>query len=309
MPILEKIKLSHKPLFREFLSIFPPDISEHTFANLYAWHSSKPIQIVQTTNALIVAIDRGDYMTILGPPLGPVSLGNAAAILCETAGKPVAAFERIPEQYAKVAKDQGLTVVEDRNNFDYVYRRKDLAELDGRRFHAKRNLIAQCLNDYDCKYEEISAANLSEVIEMMGRWCKNHECGKDKGLCSENLAIGELLNNFGELGAFGAAIRISGKVEAFTIGEGLNSSTAVVHFEKAMGQFKGLYQLINQQFCKNHLANFEYVNREQDLGLDGLRKSKTSYFPDYYVKKYLIYLDPEKEGKLKPIISSSSCGE
>jgi hypothetical protein len=88
----------------------------------------------------------------------------------------------------------------------------------------------------------------------------------------------------------GGTIRIEGKIEAFTVGEALNPSTAVCHFEKAMPQFQGLAQVINQWFAKNNLGDFAYVNREQDLGIPGLRKAKESYFPDHLVEKVRIVL-------------------
>ena len=134
---------------------------------------------------------------------------------------------------------------------------------------------------------------------MMKNWCEKRECGKDTGLCSEYMAINETLNNFEALGVIGAIIKIENHVAAFTIGEALNNNTAVVHFEKAMPEFIGLYQVINQMFCQNHLAQFEFINREQDLGIEGLKKAKESYFPDHLVEKYIVYQNPEVLQMLK----------
>jgi hypothetical protein len=88
------------------------------------------------------------------------------------------------------------------------------------------------------------------------------------------------------LNVFGGAIYVDGCLEAFALGEKLNENTAVVHFEKANPEIRGLYQLINQWFCKNVLQGFTYVNREQDLGSEGLRRAKISYRPHHMVEKF-----------------------
>ena len=104
----------------------------------------------------------------------------------------------------------------------------------------------------------------------------------------ENRFVSVLLNNFEACGLFGAAIIIEGKVQAFTIAERLNSNTAVQHVEKANTQYKGIYQAINNLFCKNRLNEYTFINREQDDGNPGLRKAKLSYYPDHMVEKYNI---------------------
>ena len=107
----------------------------------------------------------------------------------------------------------------------------------------------------------------------------------------------ETLQNYREFPLTGGAIRIAGTIEAFAVGERLNPSTAVWHFEKAMPHFHGLGQLINQWFTRENLAEFTYVNREQDLGIPGLRKAKESYFPDHLVEKVRIVLPGASMGK------------
>jgi hypothetical protein len=143
---------------------------------------------------------------------------------------------------------------------------------------------------YDCQYELITEKTVPECLAMQDRWCAARDCKTEPGLCGEYRAIEETLRHYKELPLTGCAIRIAGNIEAFTVGEALNPSTAVCHFEKAMPQFHGLAQLINQRFAKENLAEFTYVNREQDLGIPGLRKAKESYFPDHLVEKVRIVL-------------------
>ena len=96
----------------------------------------------------------------------------------------------------------------------------------------------------------------------------------------------EMLTHFQALGVRGAMIEVNGKVEAVTLGEPLNPETFVIHIEKANGALVGIYQTINQAFCAKEATDFKYVNREQDLGVPGLRKSKESYHPCQMIKKY-----------------------
>jgi hypothetical protein len=110
------------------------------------------------------------------------------------------------------------------------------------------------------------------------------------GLEAENAAIKAVFDKFEYLGVFGGAVYIDDKVEAFTLAEPLNDETAVVHFEKANSGIEGLYQVINQWFCQRALRGFRFVNREQDLGVSGLRKAKQSYHPHHMVEKNIVYL-------------------
>ncbi len=98
------------------------------------------------------------------------------------------------------------------------------------------------------------------------------------------------LANLEALGVTGGCIEVEGAVEAFTLGELLNPDTVVIHIEKANAAFHGLYQVINQQFLEREWANVRYVNREQDLGVSGLRRAKESYYPHHMVEKFVVIL-------------------
>jgi hypothetical protein len=123
---------------------------------------------------------------------------------------------------------------------------------------------------------------------MLDRWCAARNCGVDPGLCDEYRAIRQLLEHYEQLDVTGAAVRVDGAVQAFSMGEALSPDTAVIHVEKAMPDIEGLYQVMNQWFCRDQLGGFDYVNREQDLGVPGLRKAKLSYHPHHMVKKFRV---------------------
>ena len=197
---------------------------------------------------------------------------------------------------------------EDRDNADYVYRVPDLAELAGRRFSKKRNKIKQCLNKHFCEYVPITSKLLAECETMQENWCHTRDCGRNPGLCNEANAIAETFAHFEDFGLLGGAIRVDGIIQAYAIAEELYPGTAVWHFEKAMAHIPGLGQLINQWFSKYGLPEFDYVNREQDLGVPGLRQAKKSYFPHHMVEKNCISLETDRLITAKSI-KAEGCAE
>lgn len=284
-----------RKLINGFLTLFPPDLSEFTFTNLFAWRHVRPIWHLQLEDSLIFCIagpEGQKKKIILGAPIGHLSLCEALDILQEQ----VMGAIRIPEYEARLLQAHHTQVFEDRDNYDYVYQVSDLAQLSGRNYAKKRNLVKQCLEGYSCHYEAISEDNKAECKAMLLRWCRLRNCTDDPGLCGEFQAINDVLDNFMEFGLLGGAVRVDGIIEAFAIGEPLNRQTAVWHFEKAMPHVKGLGQLVNNWFAKYHLQGFTFVNREQDLGIPGLRQAKESYYPDHLVPKYTTMVSPPKSG-------------
>lgn len=286
MATIRPLELGEQSLVAHCLRRYPPEISELTFTNLFVWRSSRPIWLAEVEDSMVFIADShgSDAATkvILGPPLGeapPLAFARALGIELE-------GFVRIPEDTATSLRDAGLNVMPDRDNSDYVYRVADLADLEGRHYHKKRNLIKQCLAAHRCEYEPITAQLVSECLELQDRWCQARNCGKDPGLCKEYVAIRDAFIHYQDLQFLGGTIRIDGELQAYALGEALTPDTAVCHFEKAMPGIQGLGQLINQWFAKHALGGFEFVNREQDLGIPGLRQAKESYHPHHMVHKF-----------------------
>ncbi len=284
---LRPLTLDHRLFVTEYLRRFPPVISELTFTNLFAWRHTRSIWIDEFRESLLFFAETTTGMVLLGNPVGPISLAE----IFDAYGNRISEAIRFPkEKLTDISLPPGATVVEDRDNADYVYRREDLASLAGRHFTKKRNHINQCLAAYDCQYEMITPETIPECLAMQDRWCAARDGKTEPGLCGEYRAIVETLRNYREFPLTGGAIRIDGTIEAFAVGERLNPSTAVWHFEKAMPQFHGLGQLINQWFTRENLAGYAYVNREQDLGIPGLRRAKESYSPDHLEEKVRVIL-------------------
>lgn len=284
---LHPLSLRDHPLVNRALRTFPPVISELTFTNLYAWRQTRPILLDTFKDTLLIFMETKEGLILEGNPVGPASL---AEVIAGYGGR-IRGVDRFPAALlAGVTLPGEAMIIVDRDNADYVYRRENLALLAGGNFTKKRNHVNQCLAAYPCRYEEITPETVDECLDMQERWCAARDCRGEPGLSGENQAIEETLRHYREFGLIGGAIRIDGRIEAFTVGEALNATTAVCHFEKAMPQFAGLGQLINQWFAGKSLGEFLFVNREQDLGIPGLRQAKESYHPDHLVEKVRIVL-------------------
>jgi len=289
-PKFRPIVLEDKALLPEYLEAFQPQISEYTFANLYVWRKSDRTLLSRRGDVVLVKVLKcPDEREVLLPPLGSKDVPGAVSELIGDLGK----GERLPAVYG-VSKDQaeamakiGFSAKLDRDNSDYVYLVKDLIELPGTRFHSKRQAMKRCLSEHKCEYVPITPDIVELCLQLQEEWCNLVNCNESKGLREEDQAIKETFLHYGDLKVFGAAVSVDGGIQAFTVGEKLNKDTAVIHFEKANPKIRGLYQVINQWFCKNAFAGFMYVNREQDLGEPGIRRAKEGYHPHHMVEKYI----------------------
>lgn len=164
----------------------------------------------------------------------------------------------------------------------------ELVELRGNRFHKKKNLLKQFMKKYDYEYKPMDLDCVEEVLEMQAEWLKwFEEKSPSPALVAENTAITRVLQFWDQIGTLmGGAIRIDSKVVAYTIAEPVGADSVVIHFEKGNTFYKGVYQSINQMFLESDISDIEFVNREQDLGDEGLRKAKMSYNPKFFLKKY-----------------------
>jgi hypothetical protein len=278
------IELGDRALVTERLRRFPPQVSEQTFTNLYVWRYHRPVRLTELEGALLFLELRGEEWCVLGPPVGDIEPARLVPALREAG---ITMFRKITADVAEPLRAAGLHVGADPGNSDYVYACGDLAELAGRKYHRKKNMVNRCLNAYECEYCEVTPGLLGEVHEMNDRWAAAREMEPSQGLAEEYWALREAFVHFEDFGLIGGAVRVAGRIEAFSLGEALSETTAVVHFEKAMGEFQGLYQVMNQWFCRHGLARFEFVNREQDMGIPGLRQAKESYHPHHMVDKFV----------------------
>jgi len=311
MPDIQSLTLADRDLVTEYLHRYPPEISEHTFTNLFIWQPSRPVFFTEIDNSLVFLVKsvngEGQYI-MYGPPVGNTNILDIISAFDSSGSDSVIGAVRIPNKNPQDLLPEKYGMTEDRDNSDYVYLISDLAELGGRRFSKKRNKVKQCLNNHFCEYVSITPELIAECETMQENWCHTRDCGQNPGLCNEANAIAETFAHFEDFGLLGGAIRVDGSIQAYAIAEELHPGTAVWHFEKAMADIPGLGQLINQWFSKYGLSDFDYVNREQDLGVPGLRQAKQSYFPHHMVEKNSLSLSTRKLITAKSI-KAEGCAE
>ncbi|HQP91283.1 MAG TPA: phosphatidylglycerol lysyltransferase domain-containing protein [Candidatus Omnitrophota bacterium] len=279
--------LDDKPVIDEFLKKYPPLISEMTFTNLFAWQDAYRFELAVLEGCLLVVSKKDQNHINIFDPVGSEEEKKRAVIMALSRDN--VKFIRISEDTVNSLKDEKIFKInEDRDNFDYVYLSKDLIELKGADFDAKRNFLKRFKDSYKFEYKEITSQNVEVCLAFEEEWCLARDCYRTEGLMCEKLAVEKMLKNFKHLSIKGGMIEINGKVEAVSLGEPLNQDTFVVHVEKANGDYVGIYQAINQLFCENEAKGFIYINREQDLGVSGLRKAKGSYHPHHYIKKFSV---------------------
>jgi hypothetical protein len=132
---------------------------------------------------------------------------------------------------------------------------------------------------------------VEQAMAMQTDWCTWRDCESSDILSSENRAIFRILKEWQQLaGLFGGALRVDGSMVAYTVAEALTRDMLLIHFEKGDTQYKGIYQAINQVFLANSAADYTFVNREQDLNDEGLRKAKLSYHPEDFLRKFRVTL-------------------
>jgi hypothetical protein len=148
--------------------------------------------------------------------------------------------------------------------------------------------VNQFRRKYRYEYLSLTHDLIDECLEFEDYWCMMKDCGKYPGLEKERCAILEMLNNFDSLSVKGGVIRVGGKIAALTLGEKMMQDMFVIHVEKANPDIQGLYQVINQEFLMREAGDCRFVNREQDMGVTGLRNAKMSYNPVKFIKKYRI---------------------
>jgi uncharacterized protein len=275
------------------LSEFAPGTSEMTFTNLLTWKSTHPVELARHGQTLILWRGPAENGLLL-PPLGPVldRDGVRAALALATAHGGPARFGRVPEPTAQmlVEADPTLEMFAEPDHADYVYRQEDLGKLAGRKFDGKRNLVSRFERAVQAEFRELTPDLVAECLEMQRHWCEEKGCSEHPDLDAEDQAVFRTLEMWDRLPVVGGALVLeeTQRVIAFSVAECLTADTAVIHFEKGTTRYPGVYQMINKSLCERLLGGYAWINREQDLGVPGLRKAKQSYHPAHMVEKFTV---------------------
>ncbi len=175
-----------------------------------------------------------------------------------------------------------------RDSFEYIYSREDLAGLSGKKYHSKRNHISSFKKKYNWSYEDLTKDNAADVLKLLTHWYNSYTEKAAETMEIEEKGIIKILTGPEIDGVRGGVLRVDRNIIAFTLGCEISDSVFDVNFEKALIEYDGAYAMINQQFVLNQLSSYKYINREEDMGIEGLRKAKLSYKPQILLEKFII---------------------
>ena len=264
-----------------------------TFANLFLWKDIENIQYFFYNECLVVtgvdALKRRYFML----PCVFCITNEFLDFIKEKFGSGYRIYGLSKEMAEKSEQNVGdrLSFFHDRDMDNYIYFSEKLANLSGKKLHSKRNHINNFMKNYNYEFLTLNDDNLKDVISFLYNWYEKKML-EDETVINEKNAIENALSYYKELGLRGALLKVSDKVIAFSMGDKRNDEMAVIHFEKADTDYVGAYTVINRDFVRNCWSDVKYINREDDMGIEGLRKSKLSYYPDILLE---VYTAVEKE--------------
>ncbi len=293
--LFQPVSLEDKNVFNEFIHAHSYESSSYTFTNFYMWRIPYHIEWTTAADCLCIKAAHHDQIYMLPPLPAAGSSGNMEAALTAMESY----FEEIGQKFIlKGASAESIAALEalrpgyfrfvaDRDNFDYVYLAQDLMWLKGRKYSSKKNHLNYFKRTYSqYEYRPLTAELLPSCLATALEWYDLRGLDEASEIELEKAAVIDILNHYDILGLSGGAILIDGKMEAFTIGEQITSEMALIHVEKGNPNIRGVYQAINQEFCRDRWSDMKFINREEDMGIEGLRQAKESYHPIKMVEKY-----------------------
>ena len=282
----KKIELCDKDKLLPFLQAADELTCELSFINLLVWQQLyNNCYFIEDGVLFLKSYD--ENIETYSLPFGDVKDGMQKII--NHCGKLPAIWAQEGKRFNEFKKFFGhlYDIFESRNEFDYIYNANDLINLSGKKYHSKRNHISAFSKQFDWHYEDITANNIEGVKKCAQIWYSDCGDDMDEELKAEMSGVNIMLDNMDFLGLKGGAIIVDEKVIAFTLGSAVNDQVYNIHIEKAISGFETAYTVINREFAAQNAQNFRYINREDDLGIEGLRKSKLSYKPEILLPKYI----------------------
>lgn len=292
--VFRELVKEDKPLLDHYCRSHYYENSHLNFTNLFMWREPFQIRICEENDVLYMTSAWQDKLVALQPLGAEEKMQEAIGALIayfKEQGQPLV-FSGVEKFFAKELEfypEAKFEIKADRDNFDYVYLAEKLINLSGRKLHSKKNH----LNAFRKLYPQAECLPIDdEIITLckieLNNWYKLRlsDDPEDPFIGWERKAIMEILNDFRYFDLKGGAIRLDGRIIAFTFGEQLNKDTAVIHVEKADPDIRGAYPAINQGFVAHAWSHMTYINREEDMGHEGLRKAKESYKPEKMIEKF-----------------------
>lgn len=292
MIIFKNLELADRDSINSKLQSQNYRASDLCFTNLFAWGKKFNTQFAVTDEWLFIRFKDNDGRNSYLKPIGTGDIKKGVEILLEDHKQFDSIFqirgitkEMINE--LEVAFPNTFDFQLNRSVSDYIYTTEKLRDLRGKKLQSKRNHINRFKREHEWQYKSLTnnPELVSECKSMLDKWMEI-SLEDDPSLMYDNFATTIMLENFEYLNLRGGVICVDNEMLAFSIGEPLTKDTIVVHVEKAFASVNGAYAIINQQFAIHETEGYTYINREEDMGVENLRRAKLSYQPDILLEKY-----------------------
>ncbi|WP_253198717.1 DUF2156 domain-containing protein [Clostridium estertheticum] len=293
--IFKRLTIEDKEIFEKYIYPYKFLSCEYSFTTLYIWREACDICFTVYKDALIIKKMDFEGRYYFMQPLGynKENLKELIDVLMDykKENNMEFVFKDLDESFMEEIKDiygdvRGICIKEDRDNFDYLYEAEKLTKLSGKKLHGKKNHYNSFIKNYNYEVKDIEETQvIKDVVMAAEKWYEANN--NDRMLNFELQGIKDILENIEIVNTKGIAVYVDEKIVAFSLGEKLNDDLAVIHIEKADTSYSGVYSFINKAFVDRSFSDVKIINREQDLGIEGLRKSKLSYHPFKLEKKYI----------------------
>ncbi|MBI5000291.1 MAG: DUF2156 domain-containing protein [Euryarchaeota archaeon] len=284
-PKFAPVELAHRPAVLDFLREERTEVSEVSFSSIYSWRDSYAPSLSVLDGLLVIRILFPDGSVHCFPPLGEGDKVGAAERLFADGCQAMAG---VTNPLMGMLSSKGHPVEPDRDNWDYVYGTADLAALAGTKYHRRRKDINKFEKAGKAESAILRSEDMADCIRLGRVWCEEHIEDEKAIVIAECKALVRAFEDYETLSLFGVVARLNGQICAFAVAEELNPEMVATHFEKADAQVPGAFQYVNREFAKAFQSRYKWVNREQDLGLPGLRENKLSYHPQRMVEKHIV---------------------
>lgn len=270
-----------------------------SFSNLCSWRFNYHTQLAIWKDCLLFRFWVDDKTLAYMMPLGEGDLRSVLKDMVEDSekeGQPFRMLGVCSDMRGKLEElyYNDFDFVHTRDYDDYIYLRTDLAELKGKKYQSKRNFVNRFKRNNKYEYLPITTEHIDECLALEAQWFEVNNGVMDKSTTAERKALTYALQHFDDLGLTGGLLQIEGRTVAFTFGMPINYDTFGVHVEKADTSVEGSYAMINYEFANHVPEQYIYLNREEDLGVEGLRTAKLSYHPTILLKKFIANLKEQQ---------------
>ncbi len=284
----KKIELEDKEIFDNYYKQTPQYSAYVSFVTLFGWRKIVDYDLAFKNGEIFIKFfnktKKRNYFFM------PQNTKDSVKAAIET----LLSENEIPDFYNITEKQKDIiselygnkfSFERNRNGDNYIYTSESLAALSGKKLHSKKNKLNKFKKTYQYEYVKVDKTNVDECLSISKKWCER-KC-RDNSDTADFTACEEVLNNLEKLNVKCGALKCDNKIIAFSVGEKVAPDMAIIHYEKADTDYDGSYAAINNEFIINEWSDIKYINREEDMGIEGLRKAKMAYCPEFMLETYI----------------------